>query len=209
MNGGALEASQALQRSTVHGFAASLDPIRARLLAELSEPLAELSEPLAELSEPHSATMQAGTVGQPRQKINYHLRELELHGLVELVEERRKGNVTERVMRTTAFAAQVRSDVPGRSAFTSSISAAASQRLSAPGGTKASKSCLYAPAKPQHRRRCGLGIRDFARPRGHSARIVRPGAPQQDTEAAIWQGWKRGLGLSGEPRAGEAARVHP
>jgi DNA-binding transcriptional ArsR family regulator len=66
----------------------SLDPVRARLLAELSEPA--------------SATMLAGRVGLPRQKVNYHLRALERHGLVELVEERRKGNFTERVLRATA-----------------------------------------------------------------------------------------------------------
>jgi DNA-binding transcriptional ArsR family regulator len=34
--------------------------------------------------------------------VNYHLKALERHGLLELVEERRKGNVTERVMRATA-----------------------------------------------------------------------------------------------------------
>jgi DNA-binding transcriptional ArsR family regulator len=66
----------------------TLDPIRARLLAELVEP--------------GSATMLAARVGLPRQKVNYHLRELERHGLIELVEERRKGNVTERVMQVTA-----------------------------------------------------------------------------------------------------------
>jgi DNA-binding transcriptional ArsR family regulator len=66
----------------------SLDPIRARLLAELAEPA--------------SATMLAGRVGLPRQKVNYHLRTLESHGLVELVEERRKGNAIERVLRATA-----------------------------------------------------------------------------------------------------------
>jgi DNA-binding transcriptional ArsR family regulator len=66
----------------------SLDPTRARLLAALVEPA--------------SATMLAAKVELPRQKVNYHLRELERHGLVELVEERRKGNVTERVLRATA-----------------------------------------------------------------------------------------------------------
>ncbi|WP_084516545.1 ArsR/SmtB family transcription factor [Microtetraspora niveoalba] len=66
----------------------SLDPVRARLLAELAEP--------------RSATMLAARVGLPRQKVNYHLKALERHGLVELVEERRKGNVTERVLRATA-----------------------------------------------------------------------------------------------------------
>jgi hypothetical protein len=34
--------------------------------------------------------------------VNYHLKALERHGLVELVEERRKGNVTERVLQATA-----------------------------------------------------------------------------------------------------------
>jgi DNA-binding transcriptional ArsR family regulator len=66
----------------------SLDPVRARLLAELAEP--------------GSATMLADRVGLARQKVNYHLRALERHGLVELVEERRKGNVTERMLRATA-----------------------------------------------------------------------------------------------------------
>lgn len=67
---------------------ASLDPVRARLLAELAEP--------------GSATTLAAKTGLPRQKVNYHLRALERHGLVELVEERKKGNVTERVLRATA-----------------------------------------------------------------------------------------------------------
>ncbi len=66
----------------------SLDPVRARLLAELAEP--------------GSASMLATKVGLSRQKVNYHLRALERHGLVELVEERRKGNMTERVMRASA-----------------------------------------------------------------------------------------------------------
>jgi DNA-binding transcriptional ArsR family regulator len=66
----------------------SLDPVRARLLAALAEP--------------GSASSLAAKVGLTRQKANYHLRALERHGLVELVEERRKGNVMERVLRATA-----------------------------------------------------------------------------------------------------------
>jgi DNA-binding transcriptional ArsR family regulator len=66
----------------------SLDPVRARLLAELAEP--------------GSATALAEKVGLPRQNVNYHLKALERHGLVELVDERRKGNVTERILRATA-----------------------------------------------------------------------------------------------------------
>jgi DNA-binding transcriptional ArsR family regulator len=57
---------------------------------------------LGELAEPASAAGLARRLGLPRQQIGYHLRELEKGGLVELVEERRKGNCTERVVRATA-----------------------------------------------------------------------------------------------------------
>ena len=67
---------------------ATLDPVRTRILRELVQPA--------------SATQLAVRVGLPRQKVNYHLKALERHGLVELVEERRKGNVTERVLQATA-----------------------------------------------------------------------------------------------------------
>jgi DNA-binding transcriptional ArsR family regulator len=67
---------------------ATLDPMRAQLLAALAQP--------------GSATTLAARAGVSRQRLNYHLRELERHGLIELVEERRKGNCTERVLRATA-----------------------------------------------------------------------------------------------------------
>ena len=66
----------------------ALDPVRSRLLAELAEP--------------SSAATLAARVGIPRQKVNYHLRALEAQGLVELAEERKRGGITERVMRATA-----------------------------------------------------------------------------------------------------------
>jgi DNA-binding transcriptional ArsR family regulator len=66
----------------------SLDPIRTRLLSELTEP--------------GSASMLAARLGLARQKVNYHLRALERVGLIELHEERRRGNMTERVMSATA-----------------------------------------------------------------------------------------------------------
>ena len=69
---------------------AALDPIRARLLAELLEPA--------------SAATLAARVGLPRQKVNYHLRALEHHKLVEPAEERRWGGLTERLMVATAAA---------------------------------------------------------------------------------------------------------
>jgi DNA-binding transcriptional ArsR family regulator len=68
--------------------AAMLDPLRLRLLGELGEP--------------DSASGLARRLRIPRQKINYHLRELEKRRLVELVGERRRGNCTERMVRATA-----------------------------------------------------------------------------------------------------------
>src|ERR1700710_996636 len=52
--------------------------------------------------DPIRASTLAARVGLTRQKANYHLRALERHGLVELVEERRRGNCTERVLQATA-----------------------------------------------------------------------------------------------------------
>ena len=59
--------------------AAALDPVRARLLGELAVPA--------------SAAGLAARVGIARQKVNYHLKALEAHGLVELSEERRHGGI--------------------------------------------------------------------------------------------------------------------
>ncbi len=68
--------------------AAALDPVRARLLAELREPA--------------SAATLATRVGLARQKVNYHLRQLEAHGLVEVASTRTWGGLTERLMVATA-----------------------------------------------------------------------------------------------------------
>ncbi len=68
--------------------ALALDPIKRRLLAELTTPA--------------SAASLAGRVGLTRQKVNYHLRALEDHKLVEPAEERRWGGLTERLMVATA-----------------------------------------------------------------------------------------------------------
>lgn len=68
--------------------AIALDPIKSRLLAELSAPA--------------SAATLAGRVGLSRQKVNYHLRGLEDHQLIEQAEERQWGGLTERLMIATA-----------------------------------------------------------------------------------------------------------
>jgi DNA-binding transcriptional ArsR family regulator len=68
--------------------AVALDPLRARMLAELREPA--------------SAAALAQRLGLARQKVNYHLRALESHGLVAVAEERMHGGLTERLLGATA-----------------------------------------------------------------------------------------------------------
>ena len=57
---------------------------------------------LSALAEPGSATTVGRDLGLARQKVNYHLRALEESGLVRHVEDRKKGNCTERIVRATA-----------------------------------------------------------------------------------------------------------
>ena len=57
---------------------------------------------LGVLREPGSATTVGERLGLPRQRVNYHLRELEKVGLVRLVGTRRKRNCTERMVQATA-----------------------------------------------------------------------------------------------------------
>lgn len=92
----------------------ALDPIRARLLAELGEP--------------GSAASLANRVGLSRQKVNYHLRTLESHGLVRPVEERRWGGLVERRVVATATSYVVSPAAMGKAA---NDPARASDRLSA------------------------------------------------------------------------------
>jgi DNA-binding transcriptional ArsR family regulator len=70
--------------------------------ATLLKPLRRLV--LEHLAEPDSAAGLAKRLNLPRQRLNYHLRELEKQGLVACVEERRKGNCTERLLKATARA---------------------------------------------------------------------------------------------------------
>jgi DNA-binding transcriptional ArsR family regulator len=57
---------------------------------------------LEHLVDPDSAAGLARRLGTSRQRIRYHLTQLEKEGLVELVEERRNGNCVERIVRATA-----------------------------------------------------------------------------------------------------------
>ena len=79
--------------------ATALDPMRARLLAELRAPA--------------SAASLASRVGISRQKVNYHLHQLEAHGLVEVASTRRWGGLTERLLVATAAGYVVSTDALG------------------------------------------------------------------------------------------------
>lgn len=65
-----------------------LDPTRSALLSEMAEPV--------------SAATLAARVGLSRQRVNYHLRALESHGLARVVGERKWGGLTERLLVATA-----------------------------------------------------------------------------------------------------------
>jgi DNA-binding transcriptional ArsR family regulator len=69
-------------------LAAVISPLRRRLLSELATP--------------GSATTLGRRLGITRQKAHYHLGELERAGLVELVGERQRRGLTERLYRATA-----------------------------------------------------------------------------------------------------------
>lgn len=68
--------------------AVALEPVRSRLLSELAAPA--------------SAATLAGRLGLTRQKVNYHLRTLEAHDLVQVAGERQWGGLTERLLIATA-----------------------------------------------------------------------------------------------------------
>lgn len=68
---------------------------------------------LGALVEGDSASGVARRLGESRQRVNYHLRELERAGFVEQIEERRKGNCVERIVRATARAFLVDPDAIG------------------------------------------------------------------------------------------------
>ena len=75
----------------------ALDPIRASILDALAEP--------------GSAASVATAVGLTRQKVNYHLKALEAHGLVEPAGERVWGGITERYVQRAARHLVVAPDV--------------------------------------------------------------------------------------------------
>jgi len=81
------------------GTGVLLRPLRTRILEMLAEP--------------QSAAGIARTLDIARQKVGYHLKELEKQGLVELVAEKKVGNCTERIVRATGRAYLVSAEALG------------------------------------------------------------------------------------------------
>jgi DNA-binding transcriptional ArsR family regulator len=94
----------------------ALSPIRRQLLERLREPA--------------SATELAAEMSAGRQRLNYHLRELEKAGLVHLVEERQRRGCVERILAARADAFVVDPAVMG-GRRPLAVSAAAQDRYSA------------------------------------------------------------------------------
>ena len=173
----------------------SLDPMRSRLLAALAEPA--------------SAASLAGEAGLSRQQANYHLRALERHGLVELVEERRKGNLTERILRATAASYVIspahsrrwRPIPTGRPIGVRALDAGAG-RAARPRGRRPDHAVERRPEADRHLRdRHGDPLRRRGRPRGlrTRARRRRLGPGRQVPRPAG----------RGRPRAPLVAALHP
>lgn len=91
-------ARRARQRSRRHvrHAAAALSPFRLGLLNGLQQP--------------ESASGLARRLGLPRQQVNYHLRELERAGFIEMEEARQRRGCTERIMRLTSRVSFPRAD---------------------------------------------------------------------------------------------------
>lgn len=76
-------------------------------LVDAPEVAASLLDPvrlgiLERLSEPGSAAAVARSLGVPRQRVAYHVKELERQGLLRHVANRKKGNCMERLVETSA-----------------------------------------------------------------------------------------------------------
>lgn len=70
-------------------------------------------EILERLSRPGSAASLARDMDLPRQRVNYHLRELEAQGLIEVQHENRRGSVRERIYRRTGDSYAISTDALG------------------------------------------------------------------------------------------------
>jgi DNA-binding transcriptional ArsR family regulator len=80
-------------------LAAALSPLRMRVLKEMQQP--------------QSATTLSPRLGLSRQTLNYHLRELEREGFLEVVEERPRRGCVERILKVTSRAFVVNPAVLG------------------------------------------------------------------------------------------------
>src|SRR5437879_2284582 len=69
---------------------------------------------LKHLADPDTAAGIPRRLGLPRKRVGYHMRDLEQAGLVELVEEKRKGNCIERIVRDAALSYVISREALGK-----------------------------------------------------------------------------------------------
>jgi DNA-binding transcriptional ArsR family regulator len=102
-----------LTNKSVKGYVVAVDDVRVLTDARAVEAALDPTRAsiLAALSEPGSATSVAATVGSTRQKVNYHLKALDAHGLVEPAFQREWGGITERFVQRSARCFVVAPDV--------------------------------------------------------------------------------------------------
>ena len=186
--------------------AALLDPVRQQLLAHLAEP--------------DSASGLARRLRLPRQRLNYHLRALETAGLVELVEERRKGNCMERVLRATARAFVISPEALGPLGLTSDTAPdrlSSAYLIAAAGRTIRDVGALEARAHREQKRLATLTLETevrFATAESRAAfaddlaaTVARLAAKYHDERAP--NGRRFRLQAAVHPAAGPAARAAP
>lgn len=133
-----------------------LSPVRLKLLALMSEP--------------SSAAKVAERAGMPRQIVNYHLKEMESAGFLELTDERKRGSVTERVLVASAKAYALAPQVLGplgvdpetiRDRFSLEFLAALAQRATGELATLSAKAKEHAGRVPSMAVETSLSFRSM------------------------------------------------
>jgi DNA-binding transcriptional ArsR family regulator len=132
-------------------------------------------ELIEQLAEPDTAAGLARKLGTSRQRLRYHLRQLEAAGLVECIAERRNGNCVERVVRATARAFVISPEAIGKLGDTADTAAdrfSAAYLMGSAARTVRDVAALDAHAKTEGKRLATITLESdirFASPESRAA----------------------------------------
>ncbi|HEV8365964.1 MAG TPA: winged helix-turn-helix domain-containing protein [Gemmatimonadaceae bacterium] len=132
-------------------------------------------ELIEHLAEPDTAAGLARKLGTSRQRLRYHLRQLEAEGLVECIAERRNGNCVERVVRATARAFVISPEAIGKLGDTADTAAdrfSAAYLMGSAARTVRDVAALDARAKSEGKRLATITLESdirFASPESRAA----------------------------------------